>query len=135
MEEQGTKPNFLAGGRIVGDYAPFQLFAGEEKIVTDKGTVGAEAIAQYQVIALDADGLIVPFTGEEPELDVAPYAAIGVATNPAEADTPLPYYVSGFFNHAALEWPVGITTLAARKAVFARTTVRIGELPPAMPSV
>lgn len=130
MEEQGTKPDFLAGGRVVGDYAPFQLFAGEEKIVTDKGIVGDQPILQYQVIALDADGLIVPYVGGEEALP-----AIGVASNPADAGDPLPYYVAAFFNHLALEWPETITTLAARKAVFARTTVRIGELPPPMPSV
>lgn len=132
MNEQGTKPDFLASGRVVGDYAPFQLFAGEEKVVTDKGTVGSEAIEQYQVIALDSSGLIVPYTGAE-DPDILP--AVGIATNPAEADSPLAYYVSGFFNHAALEWPGDVDTLQARKAVFARTTVRIGELPPTAPSV
>lgn len=131
-EEQGQKPDFLAGSRIVGDYAPFQLFAGEEKVVTDKGVV-AEDVLQYQVIALDADGAIVPYTGTAGEGET-PLPAIGIACNPAAAGASVAYYVSGFFNHLALEWPEDLTDFNARKAVFARTTVRIGKLPPVAPT-
>lgn len=126
-EEQGQKPDFLAGDRIVGDYAPFQLFAGEAEVVTDKAPV-AEAVLQYQVISLDTDGAIVPYTAAEGQV------AIGIACNPASAGTSVAYYVGGFFNHLALEWPAGVTTLAARKAVFARTPIRIGHLPPVAPT-
>lgn len=126
-EEQGQKPDFLAGDRIVGDYAPFQLFAGEADVVTDKGSV-AEAVLQYQVISLDANGAIVPYTAATDQV------AVGIACNPAAAGTNVAYYVGGFFNHLALEWPESVATLEQRKAVFVRTPIRIGFLPPVAPT-
>lgn len=39
-----------------------------------------------------------------------------------------PYYSGGFFNHAALVWPAGAPTLAARKAAFLGTNISIGSV-------
>lgn len=56
---------------------------------------------------------------------------VGVAAQPAASATPgsnCPIYVAGCFNHEALVWPAGFTSLAARKAVFARTGIVVKQL-------
>jgi hypothetical protein len=40
----------------------------------------------------------------------------------------VPYFSSGFFNHAKLTWPAALDTLAKRKAFFASTPIQIGAL-------
>lgn len=128
-EEQGTKPSWLAGGRYVGDYAPYQLFAGSKPPVTDHGVVGTEALLQYQVITIAADGTIVPWTGADGS--TRPY---GVTAVPAQPGDNVPYYTEADFNHLALEWPAAISTLAQRKAAFRdHPNIYIHALPPAAP--
>lgn len=57
-------PNLLAGGMTPeGTFLPFELFAGESDIVTDRGVIGATPITQFQVIARGEDGLLVPWSG------------------------------------------------------------------------
>lgn len=132
-EEQGTKPNLLAGGRIVGDYAPYQLLAGESPLVNQKGVAGDDLL-MYQVVAKAADGTIVPYTGAAPEGGGAVLSAVGVTCVAANAGSPVPYYIGGFFNHLALEWPEDLTELSDRQAVFpANGMLQIGFLPPAAP--
>lgn len=56
-------PNMLAGGMTAeGSFLPTELFAGESDIVTDRGTAGAD-IAILQIVALQEDGTVVPWTG------------------------------------------------------------------------
>jgi len=56
-------PALLAAGVTVeGTFDPFELFAGDVDPVSDSGVAGATAILQFQVIARDEDGLIVPWS-------------------------------------------------------------------------
>lgn len=55
-------PNLLATGVTAeGTFDPAELYAGEADIVTDTGVCGTAAIAQFQPVARDEDGLIVPW--------------------------------------------------------------------------
>lgn len=58
-----TYPNLLAGGITdLGRFDPFDLFAGESKIVTDQCQApDGVAILQFQVCAIDANGRMAPF--------------------------------------------------------------------------
>lgn len=122
--------NDLAGTRDLGAFTPTQLFAGEKEIVTAHDPVAASTtIKKYEVIARNDDGELVPYDADGTNGEDK---VIGIAAQPIETDAvevqSLPYYVSGFFNHEALVWPAGITTLAQRKALFAGTEIQIGSL-------
>ena len=122
-------PNDLAGNGTLGSYTPFQLFAGEKEIVTDHDPVAPNTtIAKYQVLAKNADGQLVP---HNPAATDGTEKAVGVATQPITTGATaasIGYYVSAFFNHEALVWDASLTTLAARKAAFAGTEIRVGTL-------
>lgn len=57
-------PGLLAKGiDEVGRFDPFDLLAGESKVVTDQGQAAdGVAISQFQVLMRDADGRLIPFT-------------------------------------------------------------------------
>jgi len=123
-------PNNLAGNGTQGGYTPFQLFAGEKEIVTNNGVVPASTeIKQFQVVAMNENGQIVPY---DPEGEDGSEVAVGVAaqgiTTAAGSTGAIPYYVSAYFNHEALVWPASVTTLAARQMVFKGTEIQIGSL-------
>lgn len=122
--------NDLAGNGTRGSVEPFQLFAGEKEIVTAHDPVAASTvIAKYEVIARNSSGELVPYDAAGTDGEDK---AIGIAAQPVTTDAStvqsLPYYVSGFFNHEALVWPDGVTTLAQRKALFVGTEIQIGSL-------
>lgn len=78
-------PGLLAGGITdLGRFDQFDLYAGEGDIVTDQGQAAdGQAILQFQVIARDADGRIVPWAG------TGEYATGTITFNaqPSAADT------------------------------------------------
>lgn len=60
-------------------------------------------------------------TGANAAEDVPSGNAVAVAAQAVPAATPgawVPVYVAGCFNHEALLWPAGLTTLRTRKAAF-----------------
>jgi len=120
-------PNYLAGNGDLGSWTPFDLFAGEKEIVTETPTgTCAVAVSKYQVIALNASGNFAP---HDPDAtDTVLQKAIGIALDAAAVGEKVPYYVSGYFNHEALTWDAAITTLAARRAVFTGTEIKIGSV-------
>lgn len=121
----------LASGQTsLGSWEPEQLFAGEAPIVTDWANVttdGSTSFAKFEVIALDASGNIIK---HNPAGAAPATVAAGVLAQPIAVSqtTKVPYFSSGFFNHAALVWHASLTTLAARKLAFKLTPVQIGEL-------
>lgn len=104
----------LASSSELDISAPVDLFAGSREVATNRATVGATALVQYQVVTLAANGTIIPYDGEA---DPAPAIAYITAV-PAAANSECPYYISGDFNHEKLVWPEGVDTLAERKALF-----------------
>lgn len=80
-----TYPNLLASGvNDLGRFDQFDLFAGESKIVTSQGqAANGQAIAQFQVLALDANGRYVPY------VSTGDYATgtVTFTANPTAADT------------------------------------------------
>jgi hypothetical protein len=119
-------PSMLASGVTdEGDFTPFELFAGEADIVTDRGTADVAAIQQFQVISRTATGTLqawdgVTYSGQG--------KAIGIAAQPIPAGMTGPYFRGGCFNHAALIWPAAITTVPQRKAAFDDSTIQIGVI-------
>lgn len=117
----GSYPNLLAGGiNNEGTFAPFELWAGESDTVTSQGTAGAN-LAQFLVVMRDTTTKnIVPW--------VEGQQAIGFMAQPAVQGGPAAYFTGGVPNHAALVWPAGVTTLAARKAAFDGTNITVSAL-------
>lgn len=117
----------LAGNRDLATTTPRQLYAGSSDIVHQSG-VAAAAIKQFEVIARDATGKLIPFTGKAAAEGEEVAAAIGIALIGVAKDSSVQFAVGGTFNHEALLWPADITTLVARQAVFDRTNIIIDEL-------
>lgn len=122
----------LAGGNLsYGSYTPFQLFAGDDDAVTQSFEVAANtAITKYQVLAVDANGRLVPHAPAASDTTAkALYVACqGMASNASVVK--LPVYVEGYFNHEALVWDASLTTLAERQAAFRYNgaDIKIGDL-------
>lgn len=121
--------NDLARNGTLGGFTPFELFAGEKEIVTDHDDVAPSTILKkYQVVAKNAAGQLVP---HDPTASDTTKTAVGVTTQPittGAAAAPVAYYVSAFLNHDVLVWHASLTTLAARKAAFVGTEIRVGTL-------
>lgn len=69
--------------------------------------------------------------GADAAEDIPNRNAVAIAAQPVAAATPgaqLPVFTGGIFNHEALVWPVGLLTLADRKAVFAGTNIGVRQL-------
>lgn len=129
-------PNMLAGNGDLGSSEPFHLFAGEAPILTDGGLFAAD-VAQFQVIAKNADGAFVPHdptattgagTSEDPTKPAPQALAIGIAAQPVKNGGTGPYYFGGIFNHAALVWHASLDTYEKRQAAFDRSQIHIGQL-------
>lgn len=123
-------PDLLAGSENLGSWAPVQIFSGEADIVTD-GLLVATAFPIYSVIALNAAGNAVPHNPAAADVGgvAAPETrAIGIAAQAGVVGSNCPYYCGGVFNPDALVWNAATTTVAARKAVFARTNIQISTL-------
>lgn len=122
--------DLASGETSLGSYSPEELFAGESKTVTDWAPIvtdGSTSFAKFEVIALSAAGSIIKYVPGGSGDQITPQ---GIMAQPVAISqtTKAPYFSAGFFNHAALVWPGSQTTLAARKAVFLRTPIEIGEL-------
>lgn len=104
----------LASSSTLDIAAPVDLLAGSAELVTNRAIVGAAAVVQYQVVALAADNTLVAYDTAATEPQTPVITAVAAAAN-----ANCPYYVGGDFNHEKLVWPDGVTTLAARKAIFA----------------
>lgn len=120
-------PPLLARGMTdEGRFDQFDLYGGESDIVTDQGQAAdGVAIQQFQVLMRDVGGRYIPFAVGAGNL------AIGIAAQPVAALTPgawLPIFTGGVFNHQALVWPAGVTTLAARKAIFDGSNIGVRQL-------
>lgn len=122
--------NDLVGGiESVGTFEPAQLWAGEMPVITDHGTVASGVtIAKYQVVARVSGYLVAHNPGGSGAVTIP----IGIAAQPVtapSADTDIPIFVGGFFNHEMLVWHASTDTLAERRAAFAElSTIRIGRL-------
>lgn len=124
--------DLVAGFTSQGSYSPTQLFAGDADVVTDDGHVvasGQGVVPKYSVVG------IVTATGKlakhNPGAGDGSQIAVGITTQAVDAtsaDAKVAIYKAGYFNHAALTWNAATTTLAARKAVFERTPVKIGSV-------
>lgn len=123
-------PNPIAGNTTEDPFVPFELFAGEKEVVTNRGTVAlSQTLKQFQVVAFDASGNLVahaPAATDGTQIVVGVMAQAITTTASATGDAP--YYVSGFFNHEALAWDASLTTLAARRAAVVGSGIQVGAL-------
>ena len=116
----------LAAFELVGSRpGPFQLWVGGVEPVSDSAKSG-EALEQYQVAALIANGTVVKFIPGTHTKDQVVIVAQPVGA--ANVDTP--YWNAGRFNHEALVWPTGtaLDTYAERKALLVGAKVQVGHL-------
>ena len=117
----------VAGNIDLGSHAPVELFAGAAPIITNSRPIAAD-VQEYQVVALNAAGAIVPHA---PAAGDTTAVAVGVSCYAAVAadNDAVSIYEGAFFNHEALVWDATLTTLAQRRAVFSATgTIKIGAL-------
>ena len=76
-----TYPDLLTRGiDQLGTFLPFELWAGERDIVTSQGTCGSQPLLQFQVVARDVNGLIVPYAVDGSNPGVATSYADGTLT-------------------------------------------------------
>ncbi len=141
-----TYPNTIAGSEYPTPFVPFDLLAGEAPLTTNRATVAnGQNLAQFQVVAMNAAGELVAWNpaatatvtdgdgtpGGTLQIPVTASRAIGImaqAVNAGSGALPGLYYTGGHFNHEALVWPGGTTTLAARRAAFAGTPITVSQL-------
>jgi hypothetical protein len=123
--------DLAAGGVEHTPYTPEQLFAGDAPIVTGQSVALAD-LDKYQVVVLTPTGLseTFDFVGDmDPALVLPTQGANCVITAQAGlTGAAVPYFSSGYFNHAMLSWPSALDTLVKRKAFFAGTPIQIGEV-------
>jgi hypothetical protein len=117
-------PNLLAGGLTdLGRFDPFDLYAGESKIVSSQfQAVDATAIRQFAMLEMNAAGRVVEATTGK---------IVAIAAQPCNATTPgtwIPVYIGGVFNHEALIWPAAATTLGLRKKAVEGTPISVTQL-------
>jgi len=107
--------------------AGFDLLAGDAPVITKPQQAAAGvSFAQLEVYAENAAGLAIKYdaAGSAPA-----NKAVGIAAQAtAAAGGKFPGYVGGIFNHKALVWPAGVTTLQARMAAFTGSTLGVREL-------
>jgi hypothetical protein len=119
-------PNMLAAGVTdEGDFVPFELWAGEAKIVTSQGTADATALEQFRVVAHSATGTLIPWDGVTFS---GQGKAIGFTAQPIPAGVTGPIFIGGAPNHAALIWPVAVNTIPLRKMAFDGTPIDISVI-------
>jgi hypothetical protein len=123
----------LAGNADLGTHVPFNLFAGEAKIITESFDVGAD-LDEFQVFGLNAAGLAVPHNPvvADPEDPVLPESvAVGITCFAvlAASQPKVSGYTGGFFNHEALVWHASLTTLIQRRSAFLPgSSIKIGRI-------
>jgi hypothetical protein len=78
-------PSLLASGvSDLGRFDPFDLYAGESKIVTDQGQAAdGQAIEQFQVLTYDNNGRLTPWLAPQEYAQ----ALISFTDNPTSTDT------------------------------------------------
>lgn len=118
--------NDLAGGGLVGTFAPEQLYAGEAPIVTDAAPSLVANVLKYEVLALTATGLRrLTLTGDTPD---AGSICVIAAQPVAGVGDQVPYFAAGKFNHELLVWPAALDTYAKRRAFFMGSDIHIGHI-------
>ena len=121
----------LAGSEIVGSFTPTPLFAGDADVVTEEGIIDTGVLAKYTVLGkITATGKLVALNPAGADGSQIAYGVLTQAVDATAADVRAGVYVAGFFNDAALVWPVHASydTLIERQAAFARTPIRIGTV-------
>lgn len=115
----------LAAYEVVGSTpAPFQLWAGEAQQITDAG-LSVGVLPKYTLAALiAADNTLVAFvpgTHDPKQMVVTAQPATGAGQN-------IPYWVTGKFNHEAINFPAAWDTYLERKNLIMGSRLDIGHL-------
>ena len=107
---------------------------GDVDVVTGQ-SVALEALTKYDVAVLTATGLTKVFDFDGSGVLGSPGMTLPtqgvncvIVAQSALIGNGTPYFSAGHFNHALLNWPAALDTLAKRKAFFAGTPIQIGEL-------
>lgn len=121
----------LASGELVGSQTILPLFAGDAEIVTEEAILDTGNLAKYTVVGkITATGKVVVLTPGASDGSQIAYGILTQAADATSADVRVGVYVAGFFNDAALVWPVNAAydTLIERQAAFACTPIHIGTV-------
>lgn len=121
----------LASGELVGTTSIVPLFAGDMDIITEEGVVDTGVLAKYTVVGkITATGKLVALNPAAVDGSQIAYGILTQAVDATAADVNAGVYIGGFFNDAALVWPVhaSLDTLIERKAAFQSTMIRIGTV-------
>ena len=122
----------LATSEVVGSSTPTPLFAGDMPVLTEENILDAGALAKYTVVGkIMATGKVVALTQGASNGSEKAYGILTQAADATSADQKVGVYIGGWFNDAALVWPVhaDYDTLIERQALFAGSTmIRIGTV-------
>lgn len=115
----------LAAYEVLGQRNPFQLWIGGTPVITDSGVSAVAALPIYSLAALMPDNTIVAF---DPATHTAKQAVITAVKIEAVGQA-VPYWDSGKFNHAAVNFPAAWDTYAERKTGLQGSMgLRVGHL-------
>lgn len=121
----------LATSELVGTFSQTPLFAGDADVTTEEGIIDTGVLAKYTVLGrITATGKLVALNPAGADGSQVAYGILTQAVDATAADVRAGVYVGGFFNDAALVWPVhaSLDTLIERQAAFARTPIHIGTV-------
>lgn len=121
----------LASGELVGTTSIVPLFAGDMDIITEEGIVDTGVLAKYTVVGkITATGKLVALNPAAVDGSEKAYGILTQAVDATAADVKAGVYIGGFFNDAAIVWPVhaSLDTLIERQAAFQNTMIRIGTV-------
>lgn len=121
----------IASGELVGSQSYVPLFAGEADVITEEGIIDTGVLAKGTVLGkITATGKLVQINPAGADGSQIAYGILSQAVDAVAADIRAGVYVAGFFNDAALVWPVNAAydSLVKRQALFARTPIHIGTV-------
>lgn len=121
----------LAGDDLPASFSPVPLLAGDHDVITEEGIIDTGVLAKYTVLGkITATGKLVALNPAAADGSQVAYGILTQAVDATAADVRAGVYISGFFNDAALVWPVhaAVDTLIERKAAFQGTMIRIGTV-------
>lgn len=120
-----TYPVLASGTTPLDTYTPTQLIVGNSQPVTVPKTVtlAGAALAVGTVLGqISASGKLIPNDPTATDGSETAVAVLAVPLASATGDVTAPVYKAGEFNVAALTFDSGITTTAAKLAVFPITS-------------
>lgn len=123
----------LAKGELVATFTNTPLFAGDSDTITEEAILDTGNLAKYTVVGrITATGKVVQWAPGASDGSQLVCGVLTQAANATSEDIRVAIYTAGFFNDAALVWPVHASadTFIERRAAMeaAGRGLRLGSV-------